>query len=203
MHKLLTEHPVYKQAVEQVARIKGAQVRHQLQTAKAEQEYRAAAAAYQREAVEGLREGREAPERPVPPEVDPVLVQQLAQDSIEAPAILRDAERVLAPSLLPLMEERALEVEETIREFADTMRGLAREASELRVTTAAHRAAADLPPLVNQGVVDVAGLFDLVTRGHHLLAAESALGGAGSWDLDAPRGSHNVFSFSTTLAGRR
>jgi len=205
MHKLLTEHPAYKQAVEQVARIKGAQTRHQQQTAKAEEDYRAAAAAYQQAAVEALREGREAPERPTPPEVDPALIQQLAQDTIEAPAILRDAERKLAPSLLPLMEARAFEVEETIRQAADTMRGLAREASELRVTVAAQRAAAELPQLRDQGVVDVARLVDLVLRGDRLLAAESPTSvtrDAGAWDLGARRGSQSVISFAT-LGGRR
>ncbi len=173
MHRILTEHAVYQRAVEQVARIRGAQLRHQQQLAKAEQEYQAAAAAYQREAVEALREGREAPERR------------------------------LAPELLPKLEARAFEVEETIREFADTMRGLAREASELRVTAAAHRAAAELPPLVNQGAVDVAGLFDLVTRGDRLLEAESpSYSEVGAWDPDAPRGSQPVLSFNT-LGGRR
>lgn len=205
MHRILTEHPAYKQAVEQVARIKGAQFRHQQQLAKAEQEHRAAAAEYQREAIEALRDGREAPERPTPPEVDPALIQQLAQDTIEAPAIVRDAERRLAPELLPLLEARAFELEETIRQAADSLRGLAREASELRVTTAAHRAAAELPQLVDQGAVDVARLFYLVTRGDPLLAAESATSAtwdAGSWDPDAPRGSHRFASFGT-LGGRR
>lgn len=203
MHRLLTDHPVYKQAVEQVARIKGAQLRHQQQLAKAEEEYRAASAVYQREAVEALRDGREAPERPTPLEVDLELVRQLAEDSIEAPAVIRQAERQLAPELLPQMEARAFELEETIREFADTMRGLAREASQLRVTVAAQRAAADLPPLVNDGAVDVAGLVDLVVRGDRLLEARSpSYSDVGSWDPVAPRGSHPAFSF-TTLGGRR
>ena len=204
MHRLLTDHPVYQRAVEQVARIKGAQFRHQTQLAKAEQDYRAASAAYQEAAVEALRQGREAPERPTPPEVDAALIQVLAQDSIEAPAIIRDAERRLAPELLPQLEARAFEVEETIREYADSMRGLAREASELRVTTAAHRAAAELPPLLDQGAVDVATLFDLVTRGDKLLAAEPALWNeAASWDPDAPRGTQPILSFASRLSGRR
>ena len=202
MHKLLTEHPAYRRAVDEVARIRGAQTRHQQQTAKAEQDYRDAAATYQREAVEALREGREATgERPSAPEVDPALIQQLAQDSIEAPAIVRDAERRLAPELLPQMEARAFELEETIRQAADSLRGLAREASELRVTVAAQRAAAELPPLRSEGAVDVARLVDLVLRGDRLLEAES-YGEVGSWDPDAPRGSHPVTSFSR-LAGRR
>jgi len=196
----LSEHPVYKRAVEEVARIRGAQARHQQQTARAEAKYREAAADYQRQAVEALRAGREAPERPTPPEVDPALVQQLAQDTIQSSDILRDAVRRLAPELLPLMEARALEVEETIRQAADTMHALAREASELRVTAAAHRAAAELPQLVNEGVVDVAGLFDLVTRGDRLLAAESpSYSDVGSLHWDAPRGSHPF----ATLRGRR
>ena len=128
-------------------------------------------------------------------------MQQLAQDSVEAPAVLRDAERRLAPELLPLMEARAFELEETIRQAADSLRGLAREASELRVTVAAQRAAAELPPLKSEGAVDVARLFDLVLRGDRLLAAES-YSEVGSLDWDAPRGSHPVISFDR-LAGRR
>ena len=205
MHRVLTENPVYKEAVEQVARIKGAQRRHQEQTAKAETAYRAAAAAYHQEAVEALREGREAPERPTPPEVDAALVQQLTQDCIECPALIREAERKLAAALLPQMEARAFEVEETVREFADQMRGLAREASELRVTVAAQRSAAGLTPLVNQGVVDVAALLDCVLRGDRLLTAESPISAtrdAGAFDLSAPRGSAQVISFAS-LGGRR
>jgi hypothetical protein len=203
MHRLLTEHPVYQRALEEVARIRGAQALHRQRTEQAEREYREAQAAYQRDAVAALREGREAPERPVPPEVDVALIQQLAQDVIEAPAIVREAERGLAPELLPRLEERAFEVEETVRELADTMRGLAREAGELRVTAAAHRAAADLPPLVNPGAVDVAGLVDLVLHGHRLLDAEPASWSeTATWDLTAPRGSHKIASFSP-LAGRR
>lgn len=206
MHGILTEHAVYRRAVDEVARVKGAQRRHQEQVAKAEHEYREAAAAYQQAAVEALREGRDAPtDRPTPPEVDSTLILQLAQDTLDAPSILRDAERRLAPELLPQMEARAFEVEETIRQAADTMRGLAREASELRVTVAAQRAAAELPPLLDQGAVDVARLVDLVLRGDRLLAAESPTSASrdvGSWDWDGARGSHPISSFSP-LAGRR
>lgn len=205
MHPILTDHPVYRQAVDEVARIKAAQARHRQQVDQAEKDYRAASAEYQRAAVEALREGLPAPQRPTPPEVDVALTQQLAQDTIESSSILREAERQLAPSLLPQMERRALELEETVKEFADTMRGLAREASELRVTVAAHRAAAGLPPLVNQGVVDVAALFALVVHGDRLLAAESPRTANGAeFDPHAPRGSQDatIHSFAS-LAGRR
>lgn len=203
MHRLLTEHPAYKQAIDEVTRIRAAQTRHREATERAERDYRAAAAEYQRQAVEALREGREAPEPPTPPLVDVALVQQLAQDSIEAPAILRQAERDLAPAVLPQLEERALEIEESIRQAVDTMRGLAREASELRVTAEAQRAAAELPPLVDPGAVDVPALVDLVVHGHRLLEARPAnWDDIGGWDMNAPRGSQAVVRFDR-LAGRR
>jgi hypothetical protein len=200
MHKLLTEHPRYKKALAEVAGIKQAEARHQQKTRKAEQDYQRARDEYEQKAVEALREGRDAPPRPTPPEVDPALVQRLAIDAIKSDDLLRAAERDLAPALLPKLDARAFEIEEAIRQAADTMKAMAREASALRVTAGALRAAAEFPPLSDPGAVDVARLFDLVVHGDHLLAPQTDDDVAG-FDWSVQR--REEATFGPSLGGRR
>lgn len=207
MHRLLTEHPKYREALRRAEKVRTANARFQARTTQEEQEFRLARTRYEAEAKAALERNDPLPERPVAPEVDAALAQQLASDAVDAPRFEHEARAELCDEVLPRLEARAAEVEATFADALGVLGPLAREASELRVTAAQLRAAAGLPPLREQGAVGVAAMFVLVEHGDRLLQAGSSApagGDAAALDVTAPRGSHQPRSLSNfRLAGRR
>ncbi len=170
MHRLLEDHPRFKRAAEEAENVRRENARFQAQTAQAEAESRQARLEY--EAEWALERDDPVPPRPVSPEVDVALAQQLQAQATDAPRFEREACAELAEEVLPQLERRAGELEETVREAVDSLQTLVREACELRVTAAQLRPASG-KSLADQGAVDVVALFDLVVHGHRLLEAES------------------------------
>ncbi len=132
LHSCITEHPTYRDAVEEAARVKKRNADYQLAKMRERAEYEQAVHRHKAAVMRALENGGDLPAAPTaPPDLDP-LGQELAQSAVVAQDIVTDALRQIAPEVLPELARLAAELEVTVGEVARTLAPLVRAAEALR-----------------------------------------------------------------------
>lgn len=169
MHEILTNHPEYQAALAAGRKVRARSSRLASVTAKRRAEHQAALLRYHDAVREALDSGSTPPDPPTAPVEDPELARTLAQEAVLADRPEQAIYTALAPELLPLLERRAAELEQTAREAADILAATAAESSRLRATGERLRRSSGRLGLLDSGPVDPAGLLRLVADGRGLL----------------------------------
>ncbi len=199
LHSCITEHPTYRAAVEEAARVKKRSADYQLAKMRERAEYEQAMHRH-RAAVEAvLDSGGELPAAPIaPPDLDP-LGQELAQSAVVAQDLVTDALRQIAPEVLPELGRLAVELEAMVEQVARTLAPLLRDAEALRDSAERLRSVQGEVGVRSEPPLTLARLLagERVLPGTRTVpaplatSAQDALDSA-EFDSSAPRGNHAV-----------